>query len=197
MKLEDSPRGVLVVLRRRLVGFTCDAIASRFCWKACCSSLCCSSARRAIFLSGPSMAEAPVGTVGAPMLVSSLSRSCSKVAARASCWWPNARARGNLPGNMEAGPSSGTTHSDWIIMSDHYKSMICTDWNFLISKDNWYEQVYMMILKKSPQNKFNCNSIISNPLITPSLSAAKLQDESLKVILNIIKHNYDYIILGR
>lgn len=50
--------------------------------------------------------------------------------------------------------------------------------------------------KEFPQNNFNCSCFISNPLITPNLSAAKFQDESLKGILNIIKHNYD-IILGR
>lgn len=51
-------------------------------------SLCCSSARRAIFLSGPSDTPSPVP-------VSSFSLSCSSVAARASpatCCGPRARA---------------------------------------------------------------------------------------------------------
>ncbi len=66
--------------RRRLAGI-CEAMASRLWWKACVMSLCCSSARRIIFLSGAS--------------VSSFSRSCSSVAARAkptACCCPNTRA---------------------------------------------------------------------------------------------------------
>ncbi|TNN64016.1 hypothetical protein EYF80_025739 [Liparis tanakae] len=72
--------------RRMFMGIW-EAMASRLCWKACCMRRCCSSARRAIFLSGPSPP------------VSSFSRSCSRVAALAkpaTCWWPRASAMEGL-----------------------------------------------------------------------------------------------------
>lgn len=84
---------------RRFMGIW-EAMASRLCWKACCIRRCCSSARRAIFLSGPSP----------PPLVSSFSLSCSNVAALAkpaTCCWPRASAMEGLAAMMEGVRSSG------------------------------------------------------------------------------------------
>lgn len=103
--------------RRRFMGIW-EAMASRLCWKACCIRRCCSSAKRAIFLSGPS-----------PPPVSSFSLNCSRVAALAkpaTCCWPRASAMEGLAAIMEDVRSSETKTSGHVIISDRHRiTTIC------------------------------------------------------------------------
>lgn len=103
--------------RRRFMGIW-EAMASRLCWKACCIRRCCSSAKRAIFLSGPS-----------PTPVSSFSLSCSSVAALAkpaTCCWPRANAIEGLAAMMGGVRSSGI-REEWYIHLVN-SNWIYTDW---------------------------------------------------------------------
>lgn len=87
----------------RPIGLKWEAMARRFCWRACCMRRCCSSASCFIFFSGPlAAAEAPPA---APR--SSLSFRCSNVAACASCCCcPRARAMGSRLGSTGVDTSS-------------------------------------------------------------------------------------------